>query len=372
MQSDPDNCPQRPKSKKKRKKALEVRKSDKWFSAESDELDSDSSNVEIQTAIHTQPMTLDKDNHVNNIRVHPKETQNHQDTIIETDTDANHLNLAPTENAANATTIPDLQCIRPANTTDTPKSRNAHTPSKEKLNGDELFICMDSNSKYLKRNMIWDTRTTIWKHTSNIYEATRAILGCSMAPKCFLIHTGVNDTDNKAAHQVAKELLELVTNIRKQFGKVRIVLSEISPRNDRVDSVVVEANAIIKRELANDKDTFLINFDRLRSDNAIDYLACFDKGGKDERHFSPQIAPRFAARLKIGIRWAFGIASRSRYSYRAPPRNPNTTYLPDLRDVQTGFHPIHHQQHHPIATRHNNNPNLKQILSTLISAIQQL
>ena len=92
---------------------------------------------------------------------------------------------------------------------------------------------------------------------------------------------------------------------------MRIVLSEISPRNDRVDSVVVEANNIIKRELANDKDTFLINFDRLRSDNAVDYLACFDKGGKDERHFSPQIAPFFAARLKTRISSAFGITNRS-------------------------------------------------------------
>ena len=151
-----------------------------------------------------------------------------------------------------------------------------------------------------------------------------------------------------------------------------IVLPEISPWKDRVDSVVVEANAIIKGELANDKDTFLINADHLRSDNAVDYLACFDKGGKDERHFSPQIAPRFAARLKTGIRWAFGIASRSTYTYRAPPRNPNTTNLPDLRDVQKGFHPIHYQQHHPLASQPNNNQNLKQILNNLISVIQQL
>ena len=328
--------------------------------------------AEIQAATYTQPISLDEDNHANNICVHPKETPNHQDKRIETDTVANHLNLASTENVADDNPIPESQCIQPAITINIPDSRNAQTPLKEQLNGDELFICMDSNSKYLKRNMIWDTRTTIWKYTPNIHEATRAILGCSTAPKCFLIHTGVNDTDNKAAHQVANEFLELVTNIRKQFGNVRIVLSEISPRNDRVDSVVVEANNIIKRELANDKDTFLINFDRLRSDNAVDYLVCFDKGGKDERHFLPQITPRFAARLKTGIRWAFGITSRSRYTYRAPPRNPNTTNLPDLRDVQTGFHPIHYQQHHPIASRPNNNQNLKQILNNLISVIQQL
>ena len=150
-----------------------------------------------------------------------------------------------------------------------------------------------------------------------------------------------------------------------------IVLPEISPWKDRVDSVVVEANAIIKGELANDKDTFLINADHLRSDNAVDYLACFDKGGKDNRHFSPQIALPFAARLKTVICWAFGIASRSRYTYRAPPRNLNTSYLPDLRDVQTCFHPIDYQQHHPIVTRPNNNQNLKQILNNFISAIQQ-
>ena len=137
--------------------------------------------------------------------------------------------------------LAESQWIQPAITINIPDSRNAQTPLKEQLNGDELFICMDSNSKYLKRNMIWDTHTTFWKYTPNIHKARHAILGSSTTPQCLLIHTGVNDTGNKAAHQVANELLELVANIRKQFRNMRIVLSEIFQRNDRVDSVVVEA-----------------------------------------------------------------------------------------------------------------------------------
>ena len=48
------NFHQRPKSKKEKKKAPGVRKSDKWFPAEGDELDSNSSNAEIQAATNTQ------------------------------------------------------------------------------------------------------------------------------------------------------------------------------------------------------------------------------------------------------------------------------------------------------------------------------
>ena len=237
----------------------------------------------------------------------------------------------------------------------------------------ELLICMDSNSKYLKREKIWNPRTTTWKHTANINEAAKVISNCATAPKCFLIQTGVNDTDSKAGHLVASELIALIRKIRHKFGDVRIVLSEITPRNDRGDSVVMEANAIIKQQLANDKCTFLVNYDRIRSGSAADYLALFDDNGNDERHFSPHSIRRLAARLKGGLRWAFEIPSK--YVYHAPQtrstQTSTNTNPPYLRDIQTGFH-LNNQRYSMNTQLPDNNKNLKNILSQLVSVIHHM
>ena len=131
------------------------------------------------------------------------------------------------------------------------------------------------------------------------------------------IHTGVNNLDTVAGVDVAKELIEIVEKIRHNHPSIKIVISEITPRQKFRDDEVKKCNAALHSSLLK-KDNITIAFhSNLRNENWT-----FHKKN-DDKHLSEVSISKFAANLKAALRRSIGIPSKydNRKNMRSGSRN---------------------------------------------------
>ena len=79
-----------------------------------------------------------------------------------------------------------------------------------------------------------------------------------------LINVGVNDTDVKNAEEITKNFQSIIKQIREKYNGIKIILSEITPRKDDKDSIVIECNNRLAKLYDKQKDIYIINHQNLR------------------------------------------------------------------------------------------------------------
>ena len=186
-----------------------------------------------------------------------------------------------------------------------PVKKSVNT-SKEKVNttanndNTKLLICIDSNREFLDSKMFWKPGGTLWKECSTTEDVSMIFRNESFNKlEVVVINCGVDDIDAYPGPVVADKLLDTVNEIRMKYPSVKIVVSEITPRNDLRDSEVIRCNEKLTQSLRGIPNIFLVEQGNLRD---ADWSMFYDV-----KHIKQGAIATFAANLKKGIRTAYGM-----------------------------------------------------------------
>ena len=171
----------------------------------------------------------------------------------------------------------------------------------------KLLICIDSNRKYLQPRKLWTTNGTTWKHSSRLSFIPGILDDQSLDLsnlEAILINTGVNDIDYMRGAEVHKILLSTINTITRKFPHIKIVVSEITPRNDEKDSEVVICNRMLADSVLMMNNVILIKHDNLRDGNWSYF--------QDVKHIRKESVHYFAGNIKSALRIAFNNDTRYR------------------------------------------------------------
>ena len=82
--------------------------------------------------------------------------------------------------------------------------------------------------------------------------------------KYFLIHVGTNDLENKHYLQVLDELKQVLNDVCNRFPGMKLIVSELLPRNDTKDDEVKCFNTVLKSYAGRHTDINIANQHNMR------------------------------------------------------------------------------------------------------------
>ena len=234
-------------------------------------------------------------------------------------------------------------------------------------NTTELLILIDSNSNHLDRRKFWRVNNTKWERCGTAYEAGRAIRKVNYHNLQYvLVSLGVNDID---------DVCGITDDIHMIYPNVKVIVSELTPRNDNRDEEVIECN---KPLVANAKSKDYMYFAKQSNLRDPDY-SFFD----DSKHIKKTKVGRYASNLKIALRKAYGIEDpRERNSgnqdrpwqqqwtpHTYHQINTSTNYNKDQRGLSRVENPVggNNEQHTRRSIEENCKMDLKRRLLQLLS-----
>ena len=118
--------------------------------------------------------------------------------------------------------------------------------------------------------------------------------------KHILIHVGVNDLDDKDHTHVFNEMRHLLTQIRRMFKNIRMVVSEATPRNASRDKEVVEYNKLLHEYVKGIDDITITQHNSLRDWRMF----------SDSKHIKSGKIAKFAANLIFALKRIYDISSK--------------------------------------------------------------
>ena len=197
--------------------------------------------------------------------------------------------------------------IVPDNSRKDADSKDEQKPSKHNL-GDEqrpakkIIMFMDSNRSFLDKSKLWKNLTLV--PVGCLPELDKTILNYDLREyDVVIIHIGVNDIDNNSGMNVARRLIRLTSSIKTHAPGIKIILSEITPRQLTRDNEVVACNAELHETLGKAENVTLVNHSNLRNDEWTHHKK------KDDKHINETSAARLAGNLKSAFRRAIGMMS---------------------------------------------------------------
>ena len=175
---------------------------------------------------------------------------------------------------------------------------------------------MDSNRKYLNPRKLWTIRGTTWKWSPTI-SALRQILEEERFNdlEAILISCGCNDMDRKDGLDVFNEMVETILMVRRMYPFIKIIISEVTPRNDERDSEVILCNERLNERVTQMENVVIINHSNLRDEN----MSMFS----DAKHIKENDIKVYAGNIKTGLRKAFGITKKSYLNRNSPDSYEN-------------------------------------------------
>ena len=175
----------------------------------------------------------------------------------------------------------------------------------------DLLICYDSNFKHIDYRQLWRTQGSERQRCATLTDVDRLLNTTDITDlKYIMVSTGVNDIDDMNGIQVFNKASHVIHNIKVKYPEIKIIFSEITPRNDDRDHEVINCNKMLNEYAATQENVFVAKHENLR-DESYSFF-------RDVKHIKEIKIPRFAANLKIALRKAHGIdSSRSNIkSYR--------------------------------------------------------
>ena len=202
-----------------------------------------------------------------------------------------------------------LQDKRPRKNDDAAKGKETR-----KVFNSVLFI--DSNAAHLDRDLLWKNNNIIRCGTT--YDVRNKLKSMDLSDMDLVfIHVGVNDIDTENGAKVATNLVDLVRGLKRKYPSLKIVVSEVTPRQLHRDDEVIECNKILHATLRFDKEVTIAKHGNLRNERWS-----FHKKN-DDKHFSEISIARFASNLKTAFRTAIGLSNTQKKGRKQSegPRN---------------------------------------------------
>ena len=143
---------------------------------------------------------------------------------------------------------------------------------------------------------------------------------------------GCNDLDVKEGNEVFASIKSTVEKVKSLYPQVKVIISEITPRMDDLDTNVKAVNTMLNEFVKWSDDTFITRNSNLR-DQDFYY---------DNKHLKESCIPRFAANIKRALRAAYGIVQHKGQNLNSQrnnddyPSNRNTKILNE-QDTNTTF-----------------------------------
>ena len=182
--------------------------------------------------------------------------------------------------------------------------------SGDNINGRRLLktiLFMDSNSKFLLPDKLWENNTIIPCGTT--YDLRKLLPSTNFdGVGLIFIHTGVNDIDTEDGNKVAENLIGIVKMIKKNLPNVKVVVSEVTPRQIHRDDEVKRCNTTLHTALDKELDVTIAKHSNLRNERWSFHI----KG--DDKHFAQISIARLAKNLKIAFRTALGFSTSRKNS----------------------------------------------------------
>ena len=176
----------------------------------------------------------------------------------------------------------------------------------------DIAILIDSNRKFLDPTKLCYNQNVQIIPCGNIQSAKSIISESRLKnPQIFVFNTGVSHVEGTDdASTIAKNLLEVISITRAQFPTCKIVVSEITPRYDELNTKVEQANTQLRSALENIENVFIVSHENLKEKR------CFH----DAKHLSRTIGiAKLASNLVRGIRISRGLNPRLK---RRKPKSP--------------------------------------------------
>ncbi len=181
----------------------------------------------------------------------------------------------------------------------------------------DLLIFMDSNRKHINWRQFWTLKGTEKYFCGKLIDVEKRFREeTASSIKYILIHVGVNDLDTRTPEQVTEHLKVIIAGMRKKFQGVKIIVSEITPRNDEKDADVRRCNELINALYGNQGHITIAPHSNLRDDDWSMY--------DDAKHITKAAIPRLVSNIKRALRKAYGITtdgSKPRMSSKLPLEN---------------------------------------------------
>ena len=161
----------------------------------------------------------------------------------------------------------------------------------------KTLVIMDSNQKHLKK--LWENTEMIFSPNARQLLPRLPQLMTQHKPDLVLIHNGTNDLDHRDGATVAETLQQIVLQLKNNVPKLKIVISEITPRKVNKDDQVQICNKLLHTYFDQMDDVTIATHSSLRTD---DWKFC-----DDDKHLAQKSIGKFARNLKTGLRAALGI-----------------------------------------------------------------
>ena len=203
---------------------------------------------------------------------------------------------------------------------DTPMKFGDFNVQKSVPGKKKIILFMDSNRHFLDPSLLWENLSIV--PTGNIPELIRNIERNDLREyDVVMIHVGVNDIDTTDGVDVARKLVDVTSRVKLSAPGVKIIISEVTPRQLFRDNEVLACNKEMK--ILQHAENITV----ARHSNLRDEQWSFHKP-KDDKHFTQFAMARLAGNLKAAFRQALNIR----------PRRPPTTGYHGGKGEGRNFH----------------------------------
>ena len=191
-------------------------------------------------------------------------------------------------------------------------------------NGNLLFLC-DSNGKYLRLNKLCPKHNVIYQWCPTMEDARSIIDEIDThqnTPETILIHTGTNDLENNTDPKaMAQEIYRMLALTSSKFPNSRILYSTLLPRDDHLNTKVIDINRLIDQNTQSIKNVTLIHH--------ANVLSTRESFLHDKKHLNRLGVSLFARGLTRAIYKGVNIRpSPTRMQRQAKGYNPKFNNLP--------------------------------------------
>ena len=212
------------------------------------------------------------------------------------------------------------------------QSDDSFLPPKDDSDGKrkmwKSLLFMDSNRKHLVADKLFKNLKII--PCSSTQELRKKLLLVDLKDiDLVFIHTGVNDIDKDDGKTVADNLVEIVKEIRSTLPKMKIAISEITPRQLHRDDEVLKCNTALHAALDNQTNITIARHTNLRDETWTFHMK------NDDKHLTELSIAKFAKNLKVAFRKALGLPVYEKRNNDSAQRKSNFKPQKGLGEVHT-------------------------------------
>ena len=149
-------------------------------------------------------------------------------------------------------------------TKDQSTSDKAH-PKQIKL---DVIILMDSIREFVNKKKLFPKQNTYMIPCPTIDKGHEILTDTTFTGQhSIVIHTRVNDIESSSPEKVSRNLLQLLSACKQKYPTTKITASSITPRKDKFNEYVKQANQIIGSEINNNQLDDIILVDNSNLDH---------------------------------------------------------------------------------------------------------